>query len=165
MYTDALEFLEEERDAWAPFEALLDLPDGVLERRSDPDGPLHGWSGRELIAHLVGGQEVALQAAKELAVNEASPTIARVDAAFDADSAAFNAAMLEEWAGLSLDEVRSRARTVAGEMRGHLTVVPETRWVKHPDHMRFFAGETLEHYADHEADLAAVLAAARSRAP
>ena len=34
MYADGLSFLEEERDAWRPFEALLELTDEQLERRS-----------------------------------------------------------------------------------------------------------------------------------
>ena len=48
-----------------------------------------------------------------------------------------------------------------GELRGYLTVVPETRWLKHADHRRFFYEETTEHYEDHRADLEAVLEAAR----
>ena len=47
-----------------------------------------------------------------------------------------------------------------GELRGNLTVVPETRWIKHNDQHGLFMGETIDHYDDHEADLAAVLAAA-----
>ena len=50
--------------------------------------------------------------------------------------------------------------TIPGELRGYLTVVPETRWVKHPVYGRHFEEELLDHYADHEADLRAVLAAA-----
>ena len=33
-----------------------------------------------------------------------------------------------------MDEVRERFATVPGELRGYLTVVPETRWLKHADH-------------------------------
>ena len=39
-------------------------------------------------------------------------------------------------------------------------IVPEARWLKHPTNMDFLAGETIEHYEEHEADLAAILAAA-----
>ena len=60
-----------------------------------------------------------------------------------------------------MDELRQRFLTLPGELRGYLTVVPETRWLKHADHLRFFRDETTEHYADHRADLEAVLAAAR----
>lgn len=161
MYTHALEFLEEERDAWAPFESLIELSDEALERPTDPDGPAHGWTGRQLLAHVVGWQELALRAAKELAVNERSPTIAEVRAAWAADGDAYNEAMLREWGELPLDELRRRARTVAGELRGHLTVVPETRWLKNADHMRYFAEDTVEHYEEHAPALEAVLYAAR----
>jgi hypothetical protein len=58
---------------------------------------------------------------------------------------------------MPLDEVLSRFRAVPGELRGHLTVVPEARWLKNPEFQRFFAAETIDHYADHEADLAAIL--------
>ena len=48
-----------------------------------------------------------------------------------------------------------------GQLRGYLTVVPESRWLKHADHVAFFRSETMGHYLDHEADLEAILAAAR----
>ena len=58
---------------------------------------------------------------------------------------------------------RSGARfsEVAGELRGYLTVVPESRWIKHADHQNWFFDETTEHYEDHCRDLAAILEAAR----
>ena len=65
------------------------------------------------------------------------------------------------WAKLPMSELRERFRTQPGELRGYLTVVPEARWVKHADHLRSFHDETIAHYADHAADLAAILAAAR----
>jgi Mycothiol maleylpyruvate isomerase N-terminal domain len=158
MFLDALSFLDEERDAWRPFEALDGLADEQLEV---PVPAAHGWSARDLMAHLVGWQEVALQVARELAVGETSPTAARVDADWEARGGdAVNAEMAAEWRALPLEEVRRRFRTVPGELRGYLTVVPETRWVKHATNMATFVEETLDHYADHEADLRAVLAAA-----
>ena len=81
MYLDAMEFLEEERDAWTPYEALATLDDVTLER---PVAEAHGWSGRDLMAHMLAWQGIALEIATELAVNETSPTIARVDADWDA---------------------------------------------------------------------------------
>jgi hypothetical protein len=159
MFIDALSFLDEERDAWRPFEALDGLDD---ERLASPLEGAHGWSGRDLIAHLVGCQEIALQVARELAVGESSATLARVDADWDARGGdVVNEEMRASWASLPIEEVRRRFRTVPGELRGYLTVVPETRWVKHPTHMRWFVEETLDHYADHVSDLAAVLDAAR----
>ena len=156
MYLDALEFLEEERDAFRPFEALDDLTDEQLQV---PLAAAHAWSGRDLMGHLVGGLEVALVAARELAVNESSPSIVRWDEEWDAGGDAMNDRLLREWAALPMTEVRDRFRNVPGELRGTLTVVPEVRWLKHKTHMEWLMGETIDHYADHEADLAAVLAA------
>jgi hypothetical protein len=68
--------------------------------------------------------------------------------------------MVAEWRQLPADEVRARLRNVPGELRGYLTVVPESRWIKHPTHLKTFVDETLEHYDDHRDDLAAILAAA-----
>ena len=80
MYFDALSFLEDERDTFRPYEALLDLTDEQLER---PVEAAHGWTGRDLIGHLLSGQEAALAAAKELAVGETSPTQEQVDREWD----------------------------------------------------------------------------------
>lgn len=159
MYLDSLEFLEEEREAWAPFEALAGLSDDEL---SVPIAGAHGWSGRQLMAHLVAWQEVALSVATELAVNETSPAKVRADADWEARGGeAINAEVDARWAGRPLDELRTRFRSLPGELRGYLTVVPETRWLKHADHLRFFQEETTEHYEEHRADLEAVLVAAR----
>ena len=160
MYLDALEFLDEERDAWAPFEALAELTDDQL---SIPVAEAHGWTGRQLMSHLVAWQENAMSVAKELAVNETSPTKLRSDAEWEERGGeAVNAALDAAWAELPNDEVRKRFATVPGELRGYLTVVPETRWLKHADHQRFFSEETTEHYEEHAADLRAILAATRS---
>jgi hypothetical protein len=158
VYLDALSFLEDERDAWRPYEALAAIPD---DRLDVPVDAAHGWSARDLIAHMVGWQQVALTIAKELAVNETSPEMARMDAEFDSRGDELNAEMIERWRSLSPSEVRDRLQSVAGELRGYLTVVPESRWIKHPTHLETFVGETLEHYDDHRGDLDAILAAAR----
>ena len=156
MYLDAMSFLDDEREAWRPFEALLDLTDDQLER---PVEAAHGWSGRQLMGHIVAWQEVALDVARELAVNETSPTIARVDADWDARGGdVINAEIDARWASRSMTEVRDEFRRIAGELRGYLTVVPESRWIKNAAHQRTFAEETLDHYDDHQADLEAVLA-------
>jgi hypothetical protein len=159
MYLDSLEFLEEEREAWAPFEALAGLTDDQL---SIPVDGAHGWSGRQLMGHLVAWQEVALAVATELAVNETSPAKARADADWEARGGeAINAELDARWAARPIDELRAKFRNLPGELRGYLTVVPETRWLKHADHLRFFQEETTEHYEGHRADLEAVLAAVR----
>jgi hypothetical protein len=157
MYLSALEFLEEERDAWRPFEALDGLSDEALER---PVAGAHGWSGRDLMAHLADGIESSVAVARELAVGETSATLARSDAEWAAGGDAMNERILLEWAALPLTEVRARFRDAPGELRGTLTVVPESRWLKHPTHMESFASETIDHYPDHVDDLAAILAAA-----
>jgi Mycothiol maleylpyruvate isomerase N-terminal domain len=159
MYLDALEFLEEERDAWAPFEALADLPDDALLR---PIEAAHGWSGRDLMAHMLAWQSVSLDVARELALGEVSPTIQRVDDDWDTRGGEIvNAEIQATWSALPLEELRDRFRSQPGELRGTLTVVPETRWIKHPTHMKSFNQETIDHYRDHAEDLEAILAAAR----
>lgn len=158
MYLDALSFLEDERETWRPFEALADLTDEQLSVRVEA---AHGWSGRDLMGHLLSGLEVSLAVAKELAVNEASPTLTAWNARWDADPDGVNAEALERYAALPLDDLRTRFRTVPGELRGYLTVVPESRWIKHPTHQESFIGETLEHYEEHGPDLRAILEAVR----
>jgi hypothetical protein len=158
MYLDALEFLDEERDAFRPFEALADLADDQL---GVPVEGAHGWAGRQLMGHLLSGQEVALAVATELAVNETSPAKERADAAWDTRGGdVVNAEIDERYLALSMDDLRARFGSVPGQLRGYLTVVPESRWLKHADHQRFFLTETTEHYEDHLDDLAAILAAA-----
>jgi Mycothiol maleylpyruvate isomerase N-terminal domain. len=158
MYLDSLEFLEEERDAWRPFEALADLTDEQLGV-SVPDA--HGWSGRELMGHMLAWQGIALQIATELAVNQTSPTIARIDADWETRGGeVVNAEIDATWAAVPMDELRERFRTQPGELRGYLTVVPESRWLKHAEHLRTISDETMAHYEEHRPELVAVLASA-----
>jgi hypothetical protein len=158
MYFDALSFLEDERDAWRPYETLFTLSPAQLEL---PVVGADRWSGRDLLGHLVFWQERALAVARELAVGVNSPARLRDDAEWKARGDAINAEAVAAWRALPLDELLDRARTVAGELRGHLTVVPEARWLKDADVQAFFAIETIDHYAAHAADLAAILAAVR----
>jgi hypothetical protein len=157
MYLDSLSFLEDERDGWRAYEALADLTDDELDA---PRADLHGWTARDLIAHMVAWQEVALDVAKELAVDETSPTKDQADADWAARGDRINEEINEVWRQLPPDEVRRRLRTAAGELRGYLTVVPETRWLKNTNMLRFFLNETIDHYEDHRADLQAALAPA-----
>ena len=159
MYLNALEFLEEEREAWRPFEALDGLTDEQLDR---PIEGAHGWTARDLISHLVAWQASATDVAKELATGQQSPTKARLDAEWADRGDAINLDIQVEWRALPIAEVRRRFRTVPGELRGYLTVVPESRWIKHSDHLRFFLDETTDHYADHGSDLETILEACRS---
>jgi hypothetical protein len=157
VYLNALEFLEEERDAWRPYEALASLSDEQLDV---PIDEAHEWSGRDLIAHLVAWQQNALDVARELAVSETSATKERTDREWDDRGDAMNLDIQVEWRALPMTEVRRRLAEIPGELRGYLTVVPETRWLKHADHLRFFVDETIDHYADHAGDLEAILEAA-----
>jgi mycothiol maleylpyruvate isomerase-like protein len=159
MYLDALSFLEDERDAFRAYEALDALTDEQLDTPVEAAG---GWSGRDLMGHLVLWQEAALAAAKELAVGEASPTKTRLDAEWDKPGVGdrMNQEGLDRFRAMPMDEVRRRFRETAGELRGYLTVVPEARWVKHADNQNWFVGETLEHYEEHRPGLRAILDAA-----
>ena len=153
-----MSFLDDERDAWRPFEALLELTDKQLDLQVEE---AHGWSGRQLMGHLAAWQEVALDVARELAVNETSPIAARVAADWDTRGGdVVNAEIDARWAGRPLGEVRDEFRRIAGELRGFLTVVPESRWIKNAVNQRALSEETLHHYEEHQADLNAILAAA-----
>ena len=154
MYLNALEFLEEEREAWRPFEALDGLTDEQLDR---PISEAHDWSGRDVIGHLVAWLDDALAAARELAVGERADAIERSRREFAARGDEINARIQADWRALPMTEVRRRFRETPGELRGYLTVVPEARWIKHADHLRFFHVYTIEHYEDHLADLEAIL--------
>lgn len=162
MYLNALEFLEEERELWRPFEALDSLTDEQLDT---PIDEAHDWSGRDLIGHLVAWQQNCLDVAKELAIGETSATKERSDREWNERGDAINLDIQVEWRTLPIEEVRRRLREVPGELRGYLTVVPEARWIKHADHLRFFIDETIDHYAEHTADLEAILDACAAGVP
>jgi hypothetical protein len=158
MDRDALEFLDEERAAWRPFEALADLTD---EQLTVPVDAAHGWTGRQLMGHLLSGHEVALAVATELAINETSQTKERADADWEARGGeVVNAEIDATWAALSMGELRDRFATLPSQLRDCLAVIPRSRWITHPDHERFFRSETTAHYQDHLADRAAILAEA-----
>jgi hypothetical protein len=162
MYTAALEFLEDERESWRPYEALGDLSDEQLERTTDASGPGLGWSGRVLVAHMIGWREHALDVARELAMGERSAAFEAGDRDWRERGDALNDELHARWAELPVPEVRHRLASVPGELRGMLTVVPETRWLKDPRMHGFFLAETIEHDEEHLPTLEAVLAAARA---
>jgi hypothetical protein len=157
MYLNALEFLEEEREAFRPYEALAGLSDAQLD--VEVEGA-HGWSGRDLMGHLVVWQEWALRAARDLAVGDTSTAMAELDELWEARGDAVNDDAIAEWRSMPMAEVRRRFGAVPGDLRGTLTVVPESRWVKDAERLRFFHDETTAHYADHLAELEAIIAAA-----
>jgi hypothetical protein len=160
MYEDGMAFLDEEREAWRPFEALLELSDEDLQK---PLEGAHGWTGRDLMGHLGVWIEWWLEIARELAVSPGSARfdeIERLSADWANTGDALNSRYQAEWAALPLAEVRRRFATLPGELRGYLTVVPEMRWLKNPDRLRSLLGNTTEHYAEHVTELQAILAAA-----
>jgi hypothetical protein len=157
MYTDALSFLEDERDTFRAYEALEALTDEQLDTPVEAAG---GWSGRDLMGHIVTWLEAALATAKELAVGEQSPTMDRLEAAWAAGAGdEINEEALARFRAMPIAEVRARFHEVAGELRGYLTVVPESRWIKHASHQEYFFGETTEHYEEHGKELQAILEA------
>jgi hypothetical protein len=161
MYTDALSFLEDERDTFRAYEALDALTDEQLEI---PVAAAGGWSGRDLMGHITLWQEAALATAKELAVGEQSPTMERLEAQWASAPEVgdrMNAEGIARFRAMPIAEVRERFRTVSGELRGYLTVVPEARWIKHASHQEYFFAETTEHYEEHGKELAAILEAVR----
>jgi hypothetical protein len=159
MYLDALSFLEDERDAFRAYEALDTLTDEQLDRPVEAAG---GWSGRDLMGHMVVWQEAALSTAKELAMGETSPTMERLNAQWDipGEGDRINEEAMARFRAMPMAEVRDRFRNVSGELRGYLTVVPEVRWIKNAENQEYFFGETTEHYEEHLPVLKAILEAA-----
>src|ERR1035437_5595015 len=105
MYLDGMSFLEEEREAWRPFEALLELTDEQLQR---PVDDAHGWAGRDLMGPLTFWLAWWLAIATELAMGPASPSFDRIQAAsknWDVDGDARNAGYQAEWRALPISEV------------------------------------------------------------
>ena len=56
------------------------MTDEALEQ---PVADAHGWSGRDLMGHLLTWQLLSLDVAKELALGEGSPSRARAEADWD----------------------------------------------------------------------------------
>lgn len=157
MYLDALSFLEDERDAFRAYELLDALNDEQLDI---PVAAAGGWSGRDLMGHVILWQEAALATAKELALGEQSPTMDRLEAQWASAPGAgdaMNEEGLARFRAMPIAEVRELFRNVSGELRGYLTVVPESRWIKHSTHQEYFFGETTEHYEEHRKELRAIM--------
>ena len=154
------DFLDEERAARRPFEALAELGDAELD---EPVPAAHDWSGRDVIAHLVGWLGDALDVASDLATSASSPARERSRREFAARGDEINAEIQATWRGLPIGEVRSRFRDVPEELRRAVAAVPSSSWDGDPGNLEFFEIYTIEHYGDHVADLAAVLEAAGAK--
>ena len=156
---DPREFLRAEAEGWVPYQALATLSDDDLGR---PVEGAHGWSGRDLMAHLVFWQEVAVGLARDLAAGDSSPTAEWVSAEWDKRGDAWNDQILDEWRALPLSVVRARFDSAPPDLRNALATAPEARWWGNEEHRKTLIEETVEHYADHPSELAAILAAAES---
>lgn len=151
------ELLEAEERAWRPFEALDRLSDAQLDV---PLAAAHDWSGRDLIAHLIGWLGDVIEVAQELEHSERSDAMERSRREFAARGDEINAEIQAAWRDLPLGEVRRRLRETPRAMRGYLEAVPRSRWLKPAENLRFVHVYTIEHYEDHMADLEAILGGA-----
>ncbi len=158
---NAAQFLESERKAARPYDALGELSNKELERPTHAQGRGHGWSGRDLIAHVIGWQQRLIEVAKELQVAETSGESERIRAEWASRGDAMNEELLREWNSLPTEEIRRRLRDVPVELRRALAVVPEERWLHDARDAAAFRW-MLEHYEHHRPALEAVLAEARS---
>ena len=158
MYTDALSFLEDERDTFRAYEALDALTDEQLDI---PVAAAGGWSGRDLMGHITLAQEDALAIGQGAGDRGVEPHLGshggRVGRPGPGTSSTTRGSPAS--GRCRSTEVRARFRTVSGELRGYLTVVPESRWIKHATHQEYFFGELTEHYEEHEKELRAILEA------
>ena len=152
-----MELLAEEREAFRPFEALGLLADRQL---GAPAPAAHDWSGRDLIAHLVAWLDDPIEVATELRVPATSPARERSRSEFASRGDEINARFQADWRRLPVNEVRRRMHDVREALHRAVEAVPESRWVGDPDNLRFVHIYTVEHYADHLADLEAILDAA-----
>ena len=158
VFLDGRSFLEEQGEAWRQHEHLRDLTDEQLSR---PIEAAHGWSGRDLMGRMLVWLSIQLEVARELAVSETSTRSAEVQADWEARGGeVVNAGLLDAWGRLPMSAIRSLFVSVLGELRGTLTVVPETRWLKNPREMDGVMDSTLDHYEEQAGDLEAVLASA-----
>ena len=134
---------------------------GRADRRAAraPVEGAHGWSGRDLIGHLVAWQEHALAVARELAVGETArrrtrPTPTGTRAATRSTTRSRPVARPAAGRGPAAVPHGRPASSAATSRSCPRRAGSRTRTTA------FFLGETIEHYEEHEADLAAILASA-----
>lgn len=146
-------FFADEAEAFRPFEAITDLDLAGLDH-----GPqAHGWSARDLLAHLVGWHETATGVAAELRTSTVSPRKAAADAAWDARGDELNDEIRKEWASLSIEGYLTRASGARDGLIAALRAAPLANWWENDEYFAYFLSELQEHYADHRADLDVVL--------
>jgi uncharacterized protein (TIGR03083 family) len=146
-------FLADERASFLPFEAILELDEADLDL-----GPTaHGWTARDVLAHLVGWHEVAAEVANELQRGPTSPRKVVADAEWEQRGDEINAEINAAWRALDLPGFRARARRATATLRTALRQTPVERWWDSDEYFAYFLSEMQEHYNDHLVDLAIVL--------
>ena len=110
MYLDALEFLEEERDAWGPFEALAGLTDEQLER--PVDGPTAGPVGISWPTCSPGRRTRSRSPPSSRSTRRARPWRAPMPSGTTRGDV-INDEIEAEWAALPMAELRERLATAA----------------------------------------------------
>lgn len=155
MHQDGAAFVAAETLAWQPYLALAELTDDQLVQ---PVAGAHGWSARDLIGHVTVWQDKQLGYAVELLTQ--GTTIARDadDAEYERRGDEWNDELVSQFAQLPPTEVRQRLLTANQELRRVLANVPAERWHSHSHFTDYLPG-MLDHYAEHEADARAILAA------
>ncbi len=152
-YADGAAFLAAERRAWQPYEALLALSDDALDV---PREGAHGWTGRDLIAHLVGWHDVTISVVRGLAA--ADTTV--LDSYYglnDAQVDAMNADTIAAWRELPIAEVRRRLVEIPAALRNVLAAAPDRTWLRDERGYQWMLWNTMEHYEGHAPDLAAIV--------
>jgi Mycothiol maleylpyruvate isomerase N-terminal domain len=152
-WADPASFLADERAKFAPFEAILRLDATEL----DHGRMAHGWSARDLLAHLAGWHEVAAEVAHELRASPDSPRKQAADEAWERHGDALNEEIRTEWGRLPVEEFRARARRATEDLRDALAALPPERWWGNAEYFEYFLSEMQEHYQDHRAALAQIL--------
>ena len=152
-WTSAEAFLADERESFRPFEAILEL-----ERQDLDLGPrVHGWSARDLLAHLAGWHEVAAEVARELIVAPTSARKVAADEEWEARGNELNEEIRQEWEQLTVDDFRARARAATYDLRAAMATLPLSRWWDSVEYLDYFTSEMQGHYLDHRAALDKVL--------
>ena len=111
------------------------------------------------MAHIVAWQEVALAVARELAVDETSPTKIEADRDWDARGDEINEEIRLALAG----PPDGRGPAPVPDRPGRAARLPDGRARRRagsrtPSTSEFFLDETIDHYEAHADDIAAVLA-------
>ncbi len=138
------ELLPREEAAWAGFSALaVAIP---VEKRDLPE-LRDGWSPTGVLWHVGAWMERAAGKLEEMVAGTWVPEPIDLDER--------NAQLLEESRAVAWDEAWSRLAAARGRIRPAFAELPEVD----DDARGYFVNDTIEHYAEHGADLAALTGA------